>query len=756
MQCRVGNTALLILLTIASKSYTQIPRYIDTTAPHTIKLIQQGYNRVYLWDDSLYVIVGPCKNNYSIRPKSNNAVPALISAIQKTETPFLTIHGNVQYEYLYKSYVDTPFAQRDFSQHTVQTNLYISIKDNYPLKISFRTRNSNSPFFDNTFDANIQFNRELFLNKIKTDLKKKIPDLVNTDLLKDYEKQYQSKLESVQALQGWFKNPMRDQEIVEERERQLREKALSKLSKPQKDLTLPDYQTKADSLLNKSGIDSTKDTYAKKLADKKKELEREEAELRKCEKKIAEAKRDVQKIRDKIYKEINQINDPSALSNFIRKNNVDTKELPKGYKTLLAINKIGLGRNWIDYSELTVKNVSLTGINAEMNLVPFFLAFAAGKINYSYRDFLIKNNKLPNQNLFTIRAGIGNKETNNLIFTYYQGTKALLNSFNNPQQPNQRISGISVEAQIKVDKATFLTLEAAKSTTPLRTNTTTSTDKMLDFKMRANEAYAIKLNSLLPTNTKINAYYKRAGEQFQSFNLYPVNVLQESWMVKANQQFFKQRFSVEAGLRKNDFSNSFLSSGLYSETVFKSLVMSLKIPKYPFVSVGYYPSSQLTVLDNQTIVENQYNTLNAIVSHSYHFRKVGMSTNAVLIRFYNHSTDTGFIYNNAKSLTISQHFFVGRLMAQSSIGFTRQQDIDINSVEQSLSYQLKSFLAINGGLKRIRMNNTQTFIGESAGVSLSFKKLGMIQMMYEKNYLPGINKNLLPVDFGRITYSRVF
>jgi len=46
---------------------------------------------------------------------------------------------------------------------------------------------------------------------------------------------------------------------------------------------------------------------------------------------------------------------------------------------LSAINNIGIGRTWVDYSELTVKNISLTGINAELNPSKFYVAFAAGK-----------------------------------------------------------------------------------------------------------------------------------------------------------------------------------------------------------------------------------------------------------------------------------------------------------------------------------------------------------------------------------------
>src|SRR5258705_13536520 len=125
------------------------------------------------------------------------------------------------------------------------------------------------------------------------------------------------------------------------------------------------------------------------------------------------------------------------------------------------------------------------------------------------------------------------------------------------------------------------------------------------------------------------------GEHFQSFNLQPVNVEQVAYQFRIQQSFWKRKLNIEAGIRKNDFNSPYINPGLTSKTVFKSIQATLRIPKYPFVSVGYYPSSQLTVLNNNVIVENQYNTFSAVLSHAYRIKNLSMNSNLVFLKFYN-------------------------------------------------------------------------------------------------------------------------
>ncbi|MBL7728020.1 MAG: hypothetical protein JNM68_10055, partial [Dinghuibacter sp.] len=424
---------------------------------------------------------------------------------------------------------------------------------------------------------------------------------------------------------------------------------------------------------------------------------------------------------------------------------------------------IGIGRTWVDYSELTVKNISLTGINVEATPSKFYVAFAAGRVNYRFRDFVVRNGNQPKQSLYLVRAGIGKKDGNNIILTWYDGKKSLLNSFGAPGVPTplERVIGMSLQARLQTDENHYMVLETAKSSfnniNPNNATTERLISKMWNFNTRANEAYSIKIHNFWPkTRSKLSGYYRRMGENFQSFNLQPVNVQQEAFQLAVQQSFWKRRLTLDAGIRKNDFTNPLIYPGIASKTVFKTIQLSVRVPKYPFISLGYYPSSQLTVLNNNLLAENQYNTFSAVAGYTYRVKKTSLSTNMVYLKFFNTSADTGFIYYNAESYTASQFLFLENIQLQSGLTITKQRNLNMLTLEQSANIQARKWLSFTAGIKYNRVNGEQTLWGGTAGLGLMLGKLGVIQAAYDKSYLPGTDRNLLPADMGRVTFFRTF
>lgn len=689
--------------------------------------------------------------------------------------PFLTIHGNVQYDFMYRSLTDTPFSQKDFTQHSVQAVLDISIRDQYPFRIVISGRRSNSPYFDNITDVNLQFNRFSFMNGLKERLAKKLPNVWNNDRFNELERLFEQKKEEIKRLQLWVNKPDRLQEAIEAKEAAVRcsqgiDDGMAKPSMPSLNTHIPGTEklnSLADSLLankgsslssKKENIDSTINNTTAKFQQQKEKLDKAIAELKEYETKLMGLKISIQDSTGNLKQQLAQITDPARLKEFIREHKLDDKNLPKGWKTLSAINNIGIGRTWVDYSELTVKNISLTGINIEANPSRFYIAAAAGKVNYRFRDFVIRDNRSAKQSLYLIRAGLGKKDGNNIIFTWYDGKKNLLQNTGFPLPGSlERVIGVSVQTRLQVDENHYVILESAKSSFANTGNITRPIDKVWNFSDRSNEAYSIRIYNHWPKHhTKLNGYYRKMGTHFQSFTLQPINVNQEAYQFGIQQAFLKKKLTVDAGIRKNDFSNPYINPGINSKTVFKSLQLSLRVPKYPFISIGYYPSSQLTVLDNNIIAENQYNTLSAVVSHAWHKKKTAMSTNLVFLKFYNNGADTGFIYYNASSITASHFVFFKNWQWQTGVTFTEQQLLKVFTLEQSLSFTAKEWLTLNGGMKYNRINSGQTLWGGTAGLGIHIKHIGTIQAMYDKSYLPGTSRNLLPVDMGRVTYYRTF
>jgi hypothetical protein len=761
--------------------------------------------RQFQWHDTTWIYSGICKTlSRTYLPVSKKT----IGQAGSSKPAFLKVHGNIQYDFLYRSFTDTPFYQQDFRQHTVKTNYNFLFRNLFPVQVTVLHRNSNSPYFRDITDVSVKYSQQDYMKHLKENLVQQATAIIKTNnaiRLTELEKKYKQKLDEVEGLQLWISSPARLQEMVEERERNIRHLAAFKADSLQQlarqqlpGLGLPgglpempntDAVKKAisDKLRKKlkAGADSLLARIEKielekkaRLGDslqklkskahiegKKKEREKLRKELEGYKKQLSGAKKNLADSLLKVKQEIARLKDAGELKNYIRQKKLNAKELPKGWEPLTAIRSVGIGRSWVDYSELTVKNISLTGVNIEANPGKLYIAAAAGRINYRFRDFAVRQQAAqPRQSLYLLRGGIGKKDGNNFILTWYDGKRSLLNPFMDTLSTNtklERVIGMSAETRVKLNDNQYIVAEFAKSS--FHTTGTVSQqagslfEKMRNFKDHSNEAYSIKLYSHWPdAGTKLTGYYKKMGEHFQSFNLQPVNTVQEAFQVKLQQQLWKKKLVVDAAIRKNDFSNPFLTPGINSSNVFKSLQLSLRIPKYPFLTVGYAPSTQLTVLDNQRLAENQYNTLNAVLTHSYRAKKMNMVTNAMFLKFYNSSPDTGFIYYNASSFALTQFMYIGPWQLQSGLTVTNQQELKVLTLEQEATLRVKSWLSLTAGMKYNRVSNKQTLWGGSAGMNMSINKIGLITLNYDKAYLPGTRRDLLPVHTGNIGYYRSF
>ncbi len=699
------------------------------------------------------------------------------------KTPLLSIHGDVTYDFQYRSFVDTPYYQKDFSQHSIQANLNIIYRNQYPMRVVIRQRFNNSPYFRDMFDINAQFNERMMTNRAKQLLLQQADNWMHQRLSGLYAKadslkqEYEQYKKTIADLTAGLSSEAKFAALVKAKE-QFVEREMKQLAaeKKQQGLEVPDTEvlkqqvmSRYDSVLRKGfaqwSLDSINNPGLAKLQGKQKDLEKKQQDLRSKEQDIRKAERQITDSIASLKKQVNQLRDGNMLREFVNENKDLEKELPKGWRLLTSIKNIGIGRSWVDYSELTIKNISLTGAHVELNPGKLYIAAGAGRVNARFRDFVLNNQReQPRQNVQFIRVGLGDKEKNNLIFTYYSGKRSLLNFITDSIRPvtaaAQNIMGISLENHIRIDRNNELTLEIARSSfSPSAGNAGKDEgwQQVFNVNNRSNEAYSIKLNSHWPqTQTTVSGFYRKMGEQFQSFNLQPLNTEQESYAVKLKQYLWRQRVQVEAGIRKNDFSSPYANPGLQSKTIFKSVMASVRIPKYPVVTVGFYPSSQLTMLDNNVLVENQYNTLTGILSYAFRLQKTAMTSNLSYLKFYNTAADTSFIYYNATNWSLNHSIFWQKLQLQSGLSYASQSGLKITTLEQSAGYQLKNWLYVQGGLKYNHVNTAKTLWGGTGGLTINIPKLGRVQFQYERSYLPGMDRNLLPMDMGRFNFYRLF
>jgi hypothetical protein len=696
----------------------------------------------------------------------------------------IVIHGNVLYDFSYRSYLDTPFMQNDVMQHFVQTKFNVVLKNKYPFTVTLTHRNSNSPYFRNATDVNVDFSQKQLLENIKTKLKAQLQNpLQNVTIQQLYGNLQNDVISNQAAITNaiqWRNSAQRIVNEVEEKETLIKEKldAVLQLKSPSNLLgaigngvNIPDAEFLKMLALEKlksnknaknvtRSIGELDSVYKVRLQKNKEKIDSLQQLVNNKQKEINGVKKKYTDSVEQAIKKINNIRNLSDLTAYLKEQKKGQDSfLTKTQKVLLSIKKIGIGRSWIDYSDLTAKNISLTGFNMEWNAGNLYFATAIGKVNYRFRDFIFKNEQSVNaQRLNLFRIGYGKKEKNNIILTHYNGRKAILNNLVNNTNPLQKVVGFSVEANYQLNADNQITVELAKSSYNVNANDNQNLwNKSVDFKQRANEAYSIKLQSYNPiTKTKLTANYRKIGEYFQSFNLNPINFNQESWAVKVQQKLMKEKLSIEGGIRKNDFLSPIAIPNYNTKTIFKSAQLTLRVPKYPFVSIGYYPTNLLSLQNSNILLESQYNTLNGIVSHSYYFKKIAMNSSANYTQFFNNSTDSAFLYFNATNINFSHSFFFKKITATTSIGHTKQNQFKMTSLEQGLQCAFSSTFSITGALKYNSVLNATDVIGGGLGVQFLIKKIGRIQLNYDKMYLPNQALQLLPVDMGRLIYITEF
>lgn len=688
------------------------------------------------------------------------------------------MHGNVMYDVYYQSNIDTPYVEKDVYQHTLQTSLALTYKDQYPIRVNFTTRMGNSSLFRNLTDFNLQFTNRDFKNLL-------LQKARNWDAgrYKQYEQldklrvQIADKQQEIMRLRAWRADPSQLQLLIEAREkayyahikdslsrlnntpteddidRRIGKRGLNEQLKWPVDIKIPGNTSSGN---NK--IDSTEQRLREQYASNERRIDSLQQQVDKLQASYQQKEKSYGIKRGQLVDVLTRSNNNKELAENLEAMNLPDSVLPKGYKPLLAIRSVGLGRTVVSYSELTAKDISILGVQAEYN-PSYYVAFATGRVDYRFRNFIFNENR-SRQYLNLVRFGTGMKDGNNIIVTYYTGRKQLYNSNTaDPAgaQPDQHVMGISVEGRWQLGANHSITGEAAKSSLPDYARASHG-EGMFQFNDRSNEAYSVKTNSFIPkTGTRITGLYRMMEANFQSFSLYTTGSSQTSWSVRVDQPFFKQRLMVAAGVKKNDFTTLYQESGYHSNTVFKSIQATLRIPKCPVVTLGYFPSSQLTKLSDDHYNENMFYTLVGTVSHFYRYKGIMMNTLLSYTQFYNKQTDSSFLYFNSKNTLLNHTVFLTKFTLNGALSAALNPEYNLYGADGNVQYKVNKWLELGAGIKYSKQTVYELIqLGYSANVRLMIPKLGEISLVADKGFVPGAQKRLVSNNTGRLTYTKTF
>ncbi len=688
-----------------------------------------------------------------LKPKTLNASP---------KEPFILIHGNILYDANFHSSIDTPFAEKNVYQHTIQTYLDILIKNQYPFRIFLTNRYSNSNWYKNASDFNISYTNTQFSQLIKENLRKEAEKQFDISRVKDsLLAVLKNKLAKLHSLDGLLHNPALIQHQVEFQEKQMAVPGSSS-STPANDTLKGVVNEKSLDTLSKKVADERKDIdsfYLSKLAESD-SLKREIAGL---ESSLSKFSNQESATRQEALNSIDKINSPATLEKSMSLLKLNDSILPKGYQTLMAVKSFGIGRSSVNYSELSVKNISVTGLQAEYNPNNYY-ALAAGSVDYRFRDFMVPQQNPGKQYVAAFRYGLGMKDGNNIIITYFTGKRQL---FYTPVAdsvhlitPSNTLSGLTIEGNYHITRQIVFTGEIAKSTIPAYMDSSKGSDasQMFQFQDRSNEAYSLKLSANFPASqTRFKATYKRLGINYQSFSVFTDGSTQTVWSASVDQLLFRRQLEIALSANTNDFSNPFINQQYSSTTVFKSVQATLRKKDWPIISLGYYPSSQIMKLNSGQLTENLFYTLVGNVTYTYQYHEAVLNSTLVYTQFYNRSTDTGFVYFNTKNILASQSLTYRKSFVMVNLSGAINQSYQLFTIEGKLQQNISSILMLGAGVKyNAQTNYNIRQIGYSLEAGLKLSKVGQIVFSADKGFIPGWQNKLVPNNTGRLTYFKIF
>lgn len=729
----------------------------------------------------MFPVRAQCKSNRIVWLQARHGLPPLRSPRKSKEvprkTPLITVHGNINYDFDYWSSIDTPYAEKNINQQTLQTWLDLSYRDLYPFRVIFTTRWSNSSLFRNITDVSFQYNAGQFNNKVKRQtLDLLLRHYALTDSLNKLEKALNSSQKEFYALDNWLNGSDQQQRLIAQRELawlKARDTIHSSAA-PTATFTWPEWDPSHDYGIARhgggAGSDSAKPAFPSpdsswlhRYDSLQHHLDSLRAHIDSMQKKYSQLEGIQKKGTGDISHELDGITSGKVLKDKLDNEHIPDSSLPKGYKNLYSVRSFGIGRSLINYSELSAKNVSIDGVQIEYN-PRAYMALAAGTIDYRYRDYSITGG-VNGQYLALLRYGWGKKDGNSLIFTYYTGRRQLYNVNTTTQGsdiPNYNLMGFTVQGSYKVLKTATVTGEVAKSSLPYYSLDSTRSHDMLGstlkMNLRSNEAYSLKISSMIPASqTRLTATYSRFGANFQSFSLFTTGSRQSAWSVRLDQPLLQKRLLIMASVKTNDYVNPLLSTAYSSTAVFGSLQATLRLKKWPVVSLGYFPSTQVIKLSNDQYQENLFYTMTATASESYKVNQVTFLSLLMYTRFYNKITDTGFIYFNTSNLLLSQMAVIRKLTLQVQLSLAANASYDLYTADGKADYRLFKWLSLGAGLKY----NEQTVYdikqwGYSATAGIKVSRLGEVELIWDKGFIPGSSRELVPYNLGRIAYTKTF
>lgn len=651
--------------------------------------------------------------------------------------PFLSLNGGyISYIMEHRSFIDTPFSEHNITQHLITGQMNVTIAGNYPVRITYTERESNSNYFRDYRDVRVEFNIQEFQRIRSLRDQKYIQSLmsqVRSPVLKpslDY-----SNLRLAQV-NNWLGNNQVLGRLIQAREKILNSQFVD-TSLLKKDSA---YQWAAWFL-------RVYDRMVRKQQEVKSFRDSVQQEFLRNEEQVY--------LLQKLIKgNASSLTDRQNVERILKEHNLEDKRIEKILNRVQSLRALAAGKVIPNYSDLTLKNINVNGVNFEY-YNKFYFAFSGGAVDYRARDFFQVRQKGKPQFVFASRFGYGAPEGNHAYLTAFRGKRQLLSSSVNSLA--QTVYGLSFESQLVFNRNHKITGEIAQSASPNMVPQIRPENKSdFHFNDARNKAYSLRLNSYFPsTRSRLEAFYQYRGINFQSFSSYYSNADAGSWHIKADQWLWKRKLHLNASVSKNTYTNPYVPVRYDGSMIYKNINMIFKANKLPSLSFGYMPSSQLSSVNGQ-VYESYYQSFSLLSSHQY---KIGLAMAVSMVsynRFFNQSRDSGFLFYNARYFYFNQHIQFLSYNTQFSISRTVNQQYKLTTLEAGAGATVFKHSSVNIGVRINQLNNQSLQVGLYGRERINIPKIGELSAWIDKAYIPGSNGQLIKNELYSIGLTHFF
>jgi hypothetical protein len=672
------------------------------------------------------------------KPSSDSNSRSLLKQLPPSR-PFIVFkNGYLNYNYAYRSILDTPYLENNIQQHLASVSANVLLAQKFPFRVSVFERRSNSIYFRNYTDVHVEFNAPEFRRLQSEQLVKYFNTLISQLQDPSLKPGMESQQKMLINLTSYLNRPDIIKKFLQSKETIINKNELSG-SPEHKDSTVKEasafvtlYEGKQkDARKVEQCYDSLKNKYI--LVSKK-----------------------IQQLQKVFKGNINSPGGPRVITKSLNEAGLHDKHFEKLANTLYSVRTFAIGKTMPNYTNLTVKNIGVNGINAEFNNNNLYAAVVAGLIDFRARDFVFNRYPSSRQYVTAARIGWGRKERNHIILTAYQGKKQVFSS--QAQNNTVSISGVDLESQFVLNRNIRFIAEVAQSAIAPSPGLLIDSTIRKGFSLKDNnsKAWSLQLHSYFPqTRTRREGLYEHQGINFQCLNAYKANASTDAWNLKADQYLLSGIFHFTAAIHKNDYINPLIQQNYNSNTVFTTFTATFHKRFWPIVSVGFVPSSQYVIINTQ-VYESRYQAFNINVNHLYKLGTTNASTTIMYNRFYNDSRDSGFVYYNAHNLYLNQSILFAKYSANVSISHMQNPQYLLDVMEAGLIKSFNKKTSIGFGVKLDHLNSEENKLGYYIRAKTNISRIGVLNVWGEKGYLAGRGNKLIKNEFMNIGFTRYF